>query len=107
MTATGKLVCIIYSFIGIPLLLIFMTDISEAMTKHVTYIYRYEQHKLISRNIRKTPFVPVAFAAVGAGFVVATTSWHRMRTAGRIRFGQTWWEMSIICRRARSGCHAW
>ena len=40
MTATGKLVCIIYSFIGIPLLLIFMTDISEAMTKHVTYIYR-------------------------------------------------------------------
>lgn len=39
MTATGKLVCIIYSFIGIPLLLIFMTDISEAMTKHVTYIY--------------------------------------------------------------------
>ena len=50
MTATGKLVCIIYSFIGIPLLLIFMTDISEAMTKHVTYIYRCEQHKLMSLN---------------------------------------------------------
>ena len=48
MTATGKLVCIIYSFIGIPLLLIFMTDISEAMTKHVIYIYRCEQHKLVN-----------------------------------------------------------
>ena len=40
MTATGKLVCILYSFIGIPLLLIFMTDVSEMMTDQVTYIYR-------------------------------------------------------------------
>ena len=40
-TASGKLVCILYSFIGIPLLLIFMTDVSEMMAGHVTYIYRY------------------------------------------------------------------
>ena len=39
-TATGKLVCIVYSFVGIPLLLIFMTDVSEMMAEHVTYIYR-------------------------------------------------------------------
>jgi hypothetical protein len=52
-TEPGMLFCILYALIGIPLLLVWMTDVSELMSAGVTYTYR-----LVKESIEICYIVP-------------------------------------------------
>jgi hypothetical protein len=43
-TDAGKMFCIVYALIGIPLLLVFMANIGDLMASTIKWIYRFNKN---------------------------------------------------------------